>query len=132
MSPIEGFAVCVYNGLKVDVGVSGMPTTPLRRLRDIDTDIADTRGNKHRRWRKAYRDKRKIACCIGNRTSRRCHFPKHRWTSFVSTVMGVSYPTKRYQRSSNLPARTPFSYVPVRKYFAISCIDFNQDANESP
>ena len=54
--------------------------------------------------------------------------------SLVSTVIGsvVSQLIKLASAFVNPSSENAFSNVPVRKYFAISCIDFNQDANESP
>ena len=54
--------------------------------------------------------------------------------NFVSTVMGrlVSHSIREVSAFVKPSSENAFSYVPVRKYFAISGIDFNQDANESP
>ena len=54
--------------------------------------------------------------------------------NLVSTVMGrlVSHVIKESSAFVKPSSENAFSYVPVRKYFAISCIAFNQEANESP
>jgi len=51
----------------------------------------------------------------------------------VSTVIGrlVSHVIKLVSAFVKPSKENAFSYVPDRKYFAMSCIDFNQDANES-